>query len=296
MTEDPSMIQSTMQDRPLNINAIFEHGRSIYASSEVVTLTENGCTPASFRDVAERAGRLAGALERLGVAPGDRVGTFCWNNQEHLEAYLAVPCMGAVLHTLNIRLFPDQLAYIINHAEDRVIIVDDSLIPLLARIRSELKSVRHFVVVGNGDASALPDPLRYEALLESESPEFNWPEVDERAAAAMCYTSGTTGNPKGVVYSHRSTYLHSMAICTAAVFGLSEQDRILPIVPMFHANAWGLPYAGWMAGSDFVMPARFLQPEPLCKLIAQERPTFSGAVPTIWNDIFRYSESNPIDL
>jgi fatty-acyl-CoA synthase len=241
--------------------------------------------------------KLASALSRLGVERHDRVATFAWNNQEHLEAYLAVPSMGAVLHALNIRLFPEQLSYVINHAEDRVIIVDDSLIPLLARVVPELRSVKHFIVVGDGDASALgANVMRYEELLAAESAGFDWPELDEREAAAMCYTSGTTGNPKGVVYSHRSEYLHALAHCSATSFGLSERERILPIAPMFHANAWGLPYGGWLAGADFVMPDRFLQAEPLCRLIAEEKPTFAGAVPTIWNDILRYAEKNQVDL
>jgi fatty-acyl-CoA synthase len=289
-------MQSTMQDRPLIINDIFDHGRKVYASSEVVTFTGDGSRRASFNEVATRAERLAAALKRLGINEGDRVGTFCWNTQEHLEAYFAIPCMGAVLHTLNIRLFPEQLTYVINHAEDRAIILDDSLVPLLARVAQDLKTVEHFIVIGSGDASPLGDVLRYEELLAAESDGFAWPEIEERSAAAMCYTSGTTGNPKGVVYSHRSTFLHSLSICSGTVFGLTEHDRILPIVPMFHANAWGLPYGGWLAGSDFIMPSRFLQAEPLCRLIADERPTFSGAVPTIWNDILRYAEANPVDL
>ena len=287
---------STMQDRPLTINAIFDHSRRVNAGSEVVTFMGDSSRRASYGEVADRAERLAVALKRLGIKQGDRVGTFCWNTQEHMEAYFAIPCMGAVLHTLNLRLFPDQLAYITNHAEDRLIIVDDSLVPLLARVAKDLKTVEHYIVVGSGDASELGDVLRYEELIAAEQPCFEWPDLDERTAAAMCYTSGTTGNPKGVVYSHRSTFLHSMATCTAAVFALNEHDRILPIVPMFHANAWGLPYAGWMAGSDFIMPNRFLQAEPLCRLIAEEKATFSGAVPTIWNEVLRYAETNPVDL
>ncbi len=289
-------MQSTMQDRPLTINTIFEHGRRVHSDSEVVTFMGADSRRANYHHVAERAERLAAALKRLGIGEGDRVGTFCWNTQEHLEAYFAIPCMGAVLHTLNLRLFPDQLTYIINHAEDRAIIVDDSLVPLLARVAGDLKTVERYVVVGDGDASALGDVLRYEELIANEQDGFGWTEVDERSAAAMCYTSGTTGNPKGVVYSHRSTFLHSIAACAGFTFGFTEHDRILPIVPMFHANAWGLPYAGWMAGADFIMPNRFLQAEPLCRLIMAERPTFSGAVPTIWNDILRYAESNPVDL
>ncbi|MEW6209342.1 MAG: long-chain fatty acid--CoA ligase [Acidobacteriota bacterium] len=287
---------STMQDHPLTIGMIFDYGRRVYATSRVVTLMGDHSRIASFAEVGERASRLANALKRLGIKPGDRVSTFCWNTQEHLEAYMAIPSMGAVLHTLNIRLFPEQLAYVANHAEDRIVLVDDTLVPLLARVAGELKTVEKFIVIGEGDASQLGDVLRYEELIAAESADFEWPIVDERSAAAMCYTSGTTGNPKGVVYSHRSSFLHSMAVNAAAVFGLTERDRVLPIVPMFHANAWGLPYAAWMAGADFLMPNRFLQAEPLCRFIEWERPTFSGAVPTIWNDILRYAETHEVDF
>ena len=291
---------STMQDFQLSITSIFRHGRSVYGDSEVVTFEGESSRRASFAEVGERTDRLAAALQRLGVVEGDRVGTFAWNTQEHLEAYFAVPCMGAVLHTLNIRLFPEQLTYVVNHAEDKVVIVDATLVPLLAKVAKDLKTVEHFVVTGPGgvgEASALGNSvLSYEELLGAESEGFDWPEVDERSAAAMCYTSGTTGNPKGVVYSHRSTFLHSLAECSGASFGLSESDRILPIVPMFHANAWGLPYAGWMTGADFIMPGRFLQGEPLCRLIEAERPTISGAVPTVWADILRHADANKVDF
>ncbi|MFQ5458880.1 MAG: AMP-binding protein, partial [Myxococcota bacterium] len=230
-------MRGTMTDHPLTINMIFAHGRAVHAGSRVSTLRSSGLARARYDQVADRADRLASALRRLGIRPGDRVATFCWNTQEHLEAYLAVPGMGAVLHTLNIRLFPEQLIYVANHAEDRVIIVDDSLVPVLARVAGELKTVAHFIVTGDGDASALRDPLRYDALLAAESPGFDWPEVEESAAAAMCYTSGTTGNPKGVVYTHRSTFLHSLSSNTGACFALRDDDTVLPIVPMFHANA-----------------------------------------------------------
>jgi acyl-CoA synthetase (AMP-forming)/AMP-acid ligase II len=287
---------STMQDHPLSIGMLYRHGRRMHPRSEVVTATADGARRATFATVAERAERLAAALHRLGVRSGDRVGTFCWNGQEHMEAYLAVPCMGAVLHTLNVRLFPEQLGWVANHAGDRVVIVEDTLVPVFARVRKELRTVEHVIVAGDGDASALDDVLRYEEVLAAERPGFAWPDVDERSAAAMCYTSGTTGNPKGVVYSHRSTFLHSLAACAGFAWRIDEAERLLLIVPMFHANAWGLPYAGWMAGADLIMPSRFLQAEPLCRLIAAEKPTMSGAVPTIWADILRHAESHPVDL
>ncbi|MDQ1429933.1 MAG: hypothetical protein QOF40_535, partial [Actinomycetota bacterium] len=297
------MMQSTMQDFPLTVGMIFRHGRAVHGESEVVTFEGETSRHTSFADVAERADRLAMALQRLGVAAGDRVGTFMWNTQEHMEAYFAIPCIGAVLHTLNLRLFPEQLAYIVNHAADRVVIVDDNLIPLLLRVTAELGTVEHYLVVGDGDMSALAEAApgatvsRYEdALAASDSTGFEYPEVDERAAAAMCYTSGTTGNPKGVVYSHRSTFLHSMASGTGAVVAYNCNDRILPIVPMFHANAWGTPYAGWMAGADLLMPGRFLQAEPLAKFLATERVTCACAVPTIWADLLRYSDDHEIDF
>jgi len=296
------MLESTMQEFPLTVGMLFRHGRAVYADSEVATFEGDGCRRASFAEVADRAECLAAALTGLGIETGDRVGTFCWNNQAHLEAYLAVPAMGAVLHTLNIRLFPDQLTYVVNNAEDRVVIVDDSLVPLLAKVASDLKTVERYLVVGGGDASVLSEAapsaevLRYEDLLAAESPGFAWPDVDERSAAAMCYTSGTTGNPKGVVYSHRSTYLHSVGVNAANAIGLTERDRVLPIVPMFHANAWGLPYAAWFCGAHFVMPDRFLQAEPLARLIESERPTVAGAVPTIWSDLLRHADEQPVDL
>ena len=288
-------MRSTMQDAPLLVSGILRHGQRVYGDSQVLSASPEGFRRATFAEVAARAEQLAKALARLGVAEGDRVGTFMWNDQEHLEAYLGIPSMGAVLHTLNIRLFPEQLAYVVNHAEDKVVIVDSSVAPLLARVRADCKTVEHVVVVG-GPVDGLGETLAYEELLGSEAPGISWPELDERSAAAMCYTSGTTGDPKGVVYSHRSTYLHSMAGTSANCVGASEGDRVLVIVPMFHANAWGMPYTAFMAGTDLVMPERFLQAEPLAKMFAELRPTLSLGVPTIWNDLLRYSQSNPVDL
>jgi fatty-acyl-CoA synthase len=289
-----------MQDFPLTITSIMRFGTGVSGGSEVVTWTGDGTRRLGYTELGERAARLAGALRALGVDGDQRVATFMWNNAEHLEAYLAVPSMGAVLHTLNLRLFPDQLVYIANHAEDYAVIVDGSLIPLLAPILPQLKTVRHVLVVGEGDTAPLADAGKelhsYEELLAAAPATFDWPEIDELSAAAMCYTSGTTGNPKGVVYSHRSAYLHSMSVCSGNSLGMDANDRVLPVVPMFHANSWGLPYAAMMAGASLVMPDRYLQAEPLVRLIEAERPTIAGAVPTIWADVLRHVQEHGADL
>jgi fatty-acyl-CoA synthase len=290
-----------MQDYPLTVGSIMRYATTVFGSSHVDTFTGDGTRRTTYADLGKRAARLAGALRALGVQADQRVATFMWNNAEHLETYLAVPSMGAVLHTLNIRLFPDQLIYIAEHAEDDVVIVDGSLVPLLAKVLREFKTVRHVIVVGPGDLTALADAGKelhsYEDLLAAAPESYDWPQdIDERSAAAMCYTSGTTGNPKGVVYSHRTMYLHSMAVCTGNGMGLSSADKVLPVVPMFHANAWGLPYAALMAGAPLLMPDRFLQSEPLVRLMETERPTVAGAVPSIWNDVLRYTREHGSDL
>jgi fatty-acyl-CoA synthase len=298
------MIQSTMQDFPLNVGMIFRHGRALHGESEVVTFEGDHSRRATFAEVAARSERLAVALRDLGVAPGDCIGTFLWNTQEHLEAYFAVPLQGAILHTLNIRLFTEQLAYIINHAADRVILVGADLAPALARVAGELETVERFVVVGDGDVGGLEAAARdgvelhrYDDLLAAADPAaFDFPEIDEWAPAAMCYTSGTTGNPKGVVYSHRSTFMHTMGVSTGTGIPYTWNDRVLPIVPMFHAMAWGAPYAAWMVGADLLMPNCYLQAEPMARYIAEERPTSTCAVPTIWSELLRYSETHDVDF
>ena len=299
-------MRSTMMDVPLTVTRIMRYGSTVYGDREVVTLTADGIRRQTYAKTGARAAQLANALRALGVDADQRVATLMWNNSEHLEAYLAIPSMGAVLHTLNLRLEPEVIGYIATHAGDDVVIVDPSLVPLLAQVLPHAPAIRHILVTGpdsdpeSAELAMLGSESRgvhsYEAQLAAQPETFDWPEVDERQAAAMCYTSGTTGHPKGVVYSHRSMHLHSMAVNTGAVFGLSERDRVLPVVPMFHANAWGLPYAAVMAGSSLVMPDRFLQPEPLVRLIEAERPTVAGAVPTIWNALLQHVRANGGDL
>ncbi len=298
-------MRSTMMDVPLTVTALMRYGTSAFADREVRTWTGDSSRRQSYGETGARAAKLAGALRGLGVDGDRRVATLMWNNSEHLEAYLAIPSMGAVLHTLNLRLDPAQLGYIANHAEDYALIVDESIVPLLAQVLEHATTIRHVLVTGPAGsladhAAKLAGPGRevhsYEELLAGMPGSFAWAEPDERSAAAMCYTSGTTGMPKGVVYSHRSAYLHSMGVCMGNTLGICETDRVLPVVPMFHANAWGLPYAAVMSGADLIMPDRFLQPEPLVKLIETERPTLAGAVPTIWSGLLRHIRQHGGDI
>ncbi len=291
------VLYSTMQDVPLTLPSILRYGTTIHGRRTVTTATDDGFRRINYREFGDRVAQLAHGLQGLGVRAGDRVATFMWNTQEHLEAYFAVPCMAAVLHTLNIRLSDEQIEFIAYDAEDRVVIVDMSLASQLAAVLPRMETVHTVVAVGEGDTAMLEAAhkkvLRYDDLLAGQPTSYEWPDIDEKSAAAMCYTSGTTGHPKGVVYGHRSTYLHSMAVCGTYGMTLAETDCVLPAVPMFHANGWGLAIAALLAGSDLVLPNRFLQGDRLLKMIESRRVTFAGGVPTIWNDMLHCLEADP---
>ncbi|MFD8649096.1 long-chain fatty acid--CoA ligase [Streptomyces mirabilis] len=291
---------STMMDFPLTVSQILLHGAQRHGDAQVTTWTETSTRQRSFAEVAARAAQLAHALRELGVDGDQRVGTLMWNNAEHLEAYLAVPSMGAVLHTINPRLPTEQLAWIVNHAADHVLLINDTLLPMVQSALPLLNTVEHIVVVGGGDLTALVDTElrshRYEELIAGRATEFEWPEVNERSAAALCYTSGTTGDPKGVAYSHRSVYLHALQVNCAESFGLWDGSVVMPVVPMFHVNAWGMSHAAFMAGASMLMPDRFLQPDALAEMIVTGRPTIAAAVPTLWTGLLAELDARPRDV
>jgi fatty-acyl-CoA synthase len=298
-------VRSTMMDVPLTVTSIMRYGTTTFAAKEVLTNTGDGVRHRTYAETARRCARLANALNRLGIDGDQRVATFMWNNAEHLEAYLAIPSMGAVLHTLNIRLAPAQVGYIANHAEDAVVMVDASLIPVLAQVLPHTETIRHVLVTGvtgelPPEAAELAGPGRevhsYEDLLAAGPDSYDWPALDELSAASMCYTSGTTGNPKGVVYSHRSLYLHALAPSLGNSFALSEQDRVLAIVPMFHVNSWGFPFAALLSGATMIMPDRHMQPAAMVDLIEAERPTIAAGVPTIWQGVLQHVRADGGDL
>ena len=281
-----------MQDYELSLQHVLWRIERLHQRRQVVTKRDEDIHRTSYGEMVPRINRLAGALKRVGVKPGDRVATLAWNNNRHLELYYAVPCMGAVLHTLNLRLFPQHLEFIINDAEDKVLFVDQSLLPLLKPLQGKIPSIKTFVLMAEGPAPAqdgLPQMLDYETLLAAERENYPWPKLSERMAAAMCYTSGTTGNPKGVVYSHRSQFIHTMGVLQGDNLGLTENETLLPVVPMFHANSWGLPYAAGMAGTKVVFAGRFsADPKSLVELAEQEEVTFLAGVPTVWIALANY--------
>jgi fatty-acyl-CoA synthase len=283
-----------MDDYPLTLVHLLERAGTYFPQNDIVTRLPDGSLHRyTYGDFYKRTKKLMNALrDKLGVKEGDRVGTFCWNTYRHFELYLAVPCSGAVLHTLNLRLHPSDLTYIANHAEDSVIFVDRSLLPLFEQFKGNIKSLRDVVVLPD-DGPTPEGYLDYEDLIKDEPEDYDYPKIDETAGAAMCYTSGTTGNPKGVVYSHRSNVLHSFGVCLPDSMGINERDRVLPVVPMFHANAWGLPYAAILVGATVVFPGSNLQPETLLDLMAAEKVTMAGGVPTIWNGILALLDQQP---
>ncbi|WP_084221690.1 long-chain fatty acid--CoA ligase [Mesobacillus subterraneus] len=288
-----------MMNTPLTVGSLLERAEKFFPKKLVVSRTLSGIHRFTYKEIGERTRRLASALEKLGIEKGDRVGTFAWNHHRHLEAYFAAPGMGAVLHTINIRLSPEHVSYIINHAEDKVLLIDEDLVPLIERNKDQFKTVEAYIIMTDKDElpeTTLEPVYSYEKLLRESSPKFEFVKnIDENDPAGMCYTSATTGNPKGVVYSHRGIVLHSFAFGLADTAALSETDVVLPVVPMFHANAWGLPFAATWFGSTQVLPGPLFTPKLLAELIDQEKVTFTAGVPTIWLGLLNELEKGSYD-
>ena len=286
-----------MQHTPLLMSRILDRGAKVAPGEEIVTATADGVRRQTYRETRDRAHQLAHALADAGVGIGDRVGTFMWNGARHLEAYHAIAGMGAVLHTLNIRLSDHDLEYIIGHAQDKVIIADADLLPLLGKLKGRMPSVERIIVAAEPGCenwgTDLPNPVDYEQFIAGKPTVYEWPEIDENSPLGLCYTSGTTGNPKGVEYEHRSQYLHTLTQCMTDSMGLSATDCVLGIVPMFHAMGWGVPWSALMLGCKQVLPHRFMDPARLIQLIQDEEVTLSAAVPTIWQGVKAVYEANP---
>ena len=288
-------MRGLMMDRPLLIQSLIRYAARYHAETEIVSrITEGTLHRYAYADAEPRAKQLAKALIRLGVGFGDRVATMAWNNHRHFEAYYAISGIGAVCHTINPRLFADQLAYIVNHAQDKVLLLDLTFVPLAEKMAADWPAVRHYVVMtdrAHMPATSLPSALCYEDIVAAETPGLEWSEFDENTAAALCYTSGTTGNPKGALYSHRSTLLHAYAICAPSTIGISMHEAICPIVPMFHVNAWGIPYAAAMAGAKLVFPGPRLDGASLQELFEGEEVTCAAGVPTVWLGLLQHLEA-----
>src|SRR5579884_3005903 len=295
--EEASM-QGLMMDYPLTLHHAFDRAVRLFSRKEVVTQTDGAPHRYTYGDWGKRTIQLANALKSAGVEQGDRIATFAWNTYRHLELYFAIPCIGAVLHTLNIRLFADQLDYIINNAEDKIIFIDGDLVPLLEQLADGLKSVKLYVIMGEAPNATgkLQPSVDYETFIGDQPQTIEWPKFDENTAAAMCYTSGTTGNPKDVDDSHRSIFLHSMGVGLADGPGMCEQDVVFPVVPMFHANAWGFPHAAVMVGAKLVLPGRYMDPMRVAQLMSDERVTVAAGVPTIWIGLLNLLGRNDFDL
>jgi len=293
-------MQGLMMDYPLTVNTIFRRAEAMARPRDIVTrLPDKSIHRYTYADFADRTRRLAAALQGLGLRPGDRVATLGWNHSPHLEAYFGIPLAGGVLHTLNLRLHPDELAYIVSHAGDTIALVDECLLPLWDKVRAQA-DVRQTIVVqatrpvGRASGSpAAPDDLEYEALIAASAPLPDAPDPDENTAVAMCYTTGTTGKPKGVAYSHRAIVLHTLGLCLDHCMGIREADVMLPVVPMFHANAWGMPFAAAFVGAKMVMPGPNLDAANIVDLFHRERVTVTGGVPTIWMGVLQYLDANP---
>ena len=285
-----------MQDRPLLISSLIEFAALNHRDGEIVSRTIEGPVHRyTYNDCAARSRQLAKSLDKLGVVQNDRIATLAWNGYRHVEIYYGVSGMGAVCHTINPRLFPEQIIYIVNHAEDKYIFTDLTFVPLLEKIIGQIPKVKGFVIMTDEATmpqTTLPNVICYENLLAGADDDYQWPEFDERTASSLCYTSGTTGNPKGVLFSNRSTVLHSYAACTPGALGLSTMETILPVVPMFHVNAWGIPYAAAMSGAKMVMPGARMDGESLYELMENEQVTLSAGVPTIWMMLLAYMKEN----
>ena len=293
------MLHGLMMDYPLTLDHIIEHANRMSPNKKIKTkLPDGSIHEYTYADFYKRVKKLGNVLESLGVEVGDRVGTFAWNHYQHMEFYFGIPGAGAVCHTLNLRLPSDQLVYIINHAEDKVIFVDGTLLGLIAPIADQLTTVEHFVLfnISKDKEVKLPNVSYYEDLMAEASDEYTWRCTDERMAMGLCYTSGTTGMPKGALYSHRSMMLHTFGVLAAASLGVIESDVVLPVVPQFHAMAWGLPYACTYVGATIIMPGPHLQPKPLAELIETERVTIAAGVPSIWNGLYHELKNNPRNI